>query len=148
MKSFLLKNQGLWLLGVIIIFAIIIFISFFTFSGEPQSETPTSTPIPTPSFNPASLNADQPIEGGRYQYATAEDERILKEDARVGTFISELPYLGQYVRVDYSYTENKFTVRMDPDNIPQAENEYNTLLIDKGIAERIKVYNVEVFKQP
>ncbi len=145
MNKFLAKNQVYLILAAVVILSIIIFISFFSFSST-EDGSETSTPIPSVDESTLPVGSGQPAEGRSYQYATPEDEKGMYEDALVGRFISELPYLGSYMRIDYSYRENSFTVRMDPDNIEKAEAELDELLKSKGIRERIKLYNLRIFK--
>lgn len=144
MKLFLIKNQLYIITGTVLILCIIVFVSFFTVSDE-QTNSPSTVSTPTP--DPRYSDTNEPVDGGNYQYTSPADEKALAEDALVGDFISELPYLGKYVRIDYSYADNIFTVKMDPDNVQSAEDEYSNLLKQKGISDdRLKLYNVKIVK--
>jgi len=144
MKTFLIKNQLYIILGIIMLLCVTVFVTFFTVSEE---EIITPSPSPFVDVNSLPIGNGQPAEGREYQYATPEEEQGVREDGLIGKFISELPYLGTYVRIDYSYADNLFMVRMDPDNIGPAEEEYTNLLKQKGISnDRLNLYNVKIIK--
>lgn len=139
MKSFLIQNKILFIFGGICLLVFIIFVSLFTISDKTSPDQPSisAKPVTYP------LGSNQPAEGRDFQNVTPENEIRFQQDAAVSTFIKSLPYKGEFVRVDYSYDDNSFTIRKDPDKLTQADAELNRLFDQYRIKEAIKAYTIK-----
>ncbi len=144
MKNFFIQNKLLVITGSLAIVVIITFISFFTFSD--QRSNPINSPSPTIDPNTLPVGSGEPAQGRDYQLVTPENEQRFIEDAALSNFIKTLPYKGEFVRIDYSYDDNSFTIRMDPDNVSKAEQELNDLLVANRISDVSKLSNLKVIK--
>lgn len=149
----LLKNKQLLLLisaASMLTFLVIIIVIILIFKSTSliqQSQPQPTTITPAPSIRSGNNENDiqQSAEYRKsFEEYTKELQPTIKIDREIGKLLNKLPHIGKNFRMDYSYSQNQFTVTINNTNRNTGMTEFNQFLLSNNIKEQSWIKNLQI----